>query len=127
MPRVLLVSRKLPFVLVRGGDKDQDDWRADPPAEECSSHFDQAAMNIKEVKALRDCIWVGWPGACPVEPLEQSELKEAILEVRQRRHIPMVQGGVWDSSRSMVTPLLLCVCLIHVPREEHGYQPTFNF
>ena len=82
-PRVLLVSRKLPFVLSR--EPDGGGWRAEPPAE--AETFNQTTQNLKVVKATRDCVWIGWPGPCDVEPSEQAELQA--LTLSNHKYLPI--------------------------------------
>ncbi|CAN0156188.1 unnamed protein product [Discosporangium mesarthrocarpum] len=75
-PRIILVSRKLPYKLELMG---LGRWRAE------MSSADQALQNFRVVHEKMDCVWVGWPGTF-VHPGQQRALCE---QLKDYRHVPI--------------------------------------
>ncbi len=98
--RVLLVSRRLPFVL----QKRQQSGGAPNPANPGAGHAmaaggntttvswsvtdvsdldtrNQSLQNLIMVEEIRDCLWVGWPGI-DVAPADQPKLRDFLLNPR---------------------------------------------
>ena len=50
---------------------------------------DQAAQNYNVLSAVRDCLWVGWPGTY-VDPGEQSTLRDKLEQ--DGKYVPVFLG-----------------------------------
>ena len=74
-PRVLLITRRLPFTLQRT----DDGWRAEASV---ANKADQAMTNFAVLLQQREVLWVGLPenGSVGLEPGEHYSLREQLLK-----------------------------------------------